>query len=348
MTADPSRRLEEFRAFEAPASVRDRYLSNLAAEIFDSEEGRQLSVATRDSAFEELSPHYVRASLLAKKNQRLYRWAGQAVWCLFPLAVAAVAIGTLIPHLSVAAFSVELILLLVIASVVILADRSRSHEKWLECRVLTEGLRSAIYLRACGLQPIYCDARLESDSSRGRNDWVRIALHEIVCGLAPLAEATERSFETIAPFARRRWVGEQIQFHRQKAKSSRRLSRLLERAGWVAFALAILAAAAHVALSMLAQHEGGSPVEAILTFAAIVLPAVGAALGGFRAHRELSRLAKRSGDMERELTRLDADLAKARNLGDLDRALRETERLMSAEVEDWRFLMRFVPVEPPG
>jgi hypothetical protein len=79
-----------------------------------------------------------------------------------------------------------------------------------------------------------------------------------------------------------------------------------------------------------------------------VLPGAGAALDGYRAHREYSRLAKRSAGMALELRELAARLDEVRDPEALGNVLREVEQLMLAEVQDWLMLMRFVPVEPPG
>jgi hypothetical protein len=96
-----------------------------------------------------------------------------------------------------------------------------------------------------------------------------------------------------------------------------------------------------------APGEGASG-EDLLVFLAIVLPGAGAALGGYRAHREYSRLAKRSAGMALELRELAARLDEVRDPEALGNVLREVEQLMLAEVQDWLMLMRFVPVEPPG
>lgn len=82
-------------------------------------------------------------------------------------------------------------------------------------------------------------------------------------------------------FARTRWIQDQIRFHEKKAESSGRISRRLEQSAILIFGLAVVAAALH--LILLALHVEW--LERTLTFAAISLPAVGAAIGGIRTHR---------------------------------------------------------------
>ena len=85
-----------------------------------------------------------------------------------------------------------------------------------------------------------------------------------------------------------------------------------------------------------------------LLFLGLVLPGAGAALGGFRAHREYSRIAKRSAAMAATLTsmeqRLEAPDADLR----LEEHLRQMEQVMIGEVQDWVVLMRVATVQPVG
>ncbi|HEX9700907.1 MAG TPA: hypothetical protein VGD06_15735, partial [Acidobacteriota bacterium] len=186
-------------------------------------------------------------------------------------------------------------------------------------------------------------------------------------------------------FVRKRWLEDQIGFHERKAATAHRRSRRLENGGRALFVLAVLVAIAHLVIPLLHHAESGAPGEegavsigdvfgesvpggdapgesvpggdvsgegapgeGLLVFLAIVLPGAGAALGGYRAHREYSRLAKRSAGMALELRELAARLDEVRDPESLGNVLREAEQLMLIEVQDWLMLMRFVPVEPPG
>jgi hypothetical protein len=82
-----------------------------------------------------------------------------------------------------------------------------------------------------------------------------------------------------------------------------------------------------------------------LTFFALVLPAVGAALGGVRAHREYSRLATRSEDMVASLESLSMSFERVRTRGQLEAVVRETEALMLLEVQDWLSLTSLSALE---
>ena len=221
-------RLEALNRPPASPAALARYAENVARDLFDTEEGRALSAEAIQPIRECLIPWYVRASLHAKRHHRLYRWAGQAIWLLFPLAIGAVALAVLIPAWSVPAFALELVLLLTMFSIVVIADRVRSHEKWTEYRYLTERLRAGICLATCGVDPGTSDATPGRSAECG---WATTAFEEIWSRVSPLRPPTVTDLPAVLAFARRRWLGPQIEYHERKASVSRRWSRRLESGG---------------------------------------------------------------------------------------------------------------------
>ena len=353
-------RLEAYNGFELSEAALAAYVGNIERDVFDNRDGRSLPPSSSAVVRNELAPFYARASMLAKRNQALYQRAGLAVWTLFPLATAAVAAGVLVPRFATAAFAVHLVALLLMATVVFLADRARSHEKWLECRFLAERLRSGIFLAACGFDAAPLRVPPFVGKEGWRSEWAVRAFEEIWRRLPRLEGCDGGSCMPMISFVRRRWLEDQIAFHDKKAATAHRRSRRLENGGRALFVLAVLVAIAHLVIPLLHHAESGAPGdqdaarlegvsgEDLLLFLAIVLPGAGAALGGYRAHREYSRLAKRSAGMALELRDLAARLDEVHDPESLGNVLRETEHLMLVEVQDWLTLMRFVPVEPPG
>jgi hypothetical protein len=348
LNAAPVVRLDAFNAFGVPDKDGRRYVVNLDRRLFGSRVGARLGPAARRLVGERLLPHYVRSSLLAKTSQRAYRRAGLAVWSFFPLAVAAVAIGALSSGLlSAAAFATELALLLAIVWVVVAAHRSRSHEKWIECRFLTERIRSVALLAACGIEASAIEPPPYAGTAQSRSDWALMAFNEIWNRLPPLPRLTDERCDVTRRYIRWHGIRDQIRYHERAATRAGRISRALERGGAAAFSLAILGAVIHLSLTSVG-HGDGTVAEAVLIFGAVVLPAVGAALGGFRAHREYSRLSKRSRSMAHGLRRLKRRFVGVSDPDQLAALLRETERVILSETQDWLALMEFVPVEPPG
>ena len=115
------------------------------------------------------------------------------------------------------------------------------------------------------------------------------------------------------------------------------------------FGLALVAGIAHFVVHSAPGAEiWKSIVNGTFGFLAIVLTGLGAPMGGFRAHREYSRLAKRSRSMASALRHLDADLADVETPEALIAALRTTEEFMVQETQDWLMLMRAAPLKQAG
>ncbi len=339
-------RLDTFNGYSPGRKQVESYVENVRKDIFSSAEGNTLPEENRELVRKDLLPYYAKASYLAKKSQRLYRRAGSLVWLLFPLAIAAVAVGIHMPSLSMAAFGIEFLLLTIIAGVVIHADRRRSLRSWIETRFLTERIRCAAFLAACGCEVSTLRVPPYMGDVEQRDQWMVLAFNEIWTRLSRRQTHIGGSCETIRDFAGKAWVGDQIKYHEGKARDCERMGMRLERWGTAVFLLAMVAAAAHVAVSRQGHHE--TLLSSALTLAAIILPAVGAALGGFRSHREYSRLGKRSRNMAIELRKLQERLGDAESIAEIRRILTEAEEMMLGETQDWLMLMKFVPVQYPG
>ena len=287
--------------------------------------GNRLAEETKAFVRREILPTYVRASLKAKRNESLYRRAGTLVYCLVPMAVAAVAVAVLFPAVAAAAYFVEFLILATILLVVLWADRRRSHHNWLEARFQVERLRTAVFFAACGVKnkagPI---AGLEKI-------WAHTHARE------PFARAGRKDLKS---FVVTSWIEELMRYHSSRAERCARLSRRLERVGMVVFLVAMVAAAIHSAPLFTGSPAHGTWTDIGLTMAAIVLPAVGAAMGGLRSHREYSRHARTSRGMFAALTGLAERFAAAESSGELTALLHEADNLMMSENQGWHELMR--------
>ena len=331
--------LDVFNIFAVTQKEQEKYVASIEKDLFvhvpDVDE------VTIQNVHNYLLPYYVRASRLAKANQKQYQRAGLLVYSFSATAVAAVALGTLVHKLTPWAFGFELLLLLAILITVFWADRKRTHNKWIECRFLAERLRAAEFLALCGVEVTPIQAPSHLGALGQADDWTLMAFNEIWQRLPVMKGCDSKLFPQLKEFIRQRWIEKQIEYHNIKSGKSRNKSRRLERGGLVIFSLALLAAALHLAFYFL----GNEWLEAPITFAAIVLPAVGAAIGGIRTHREYSRLAKRSENMVQSLTELKDNLDRATSTGEFEALLREIEQLMLIETQDWLMLMRFAKLE---
>lgn len=344
--------LEAFNSFPFPAEARATYVENVYNDLFDNNEGRALPEAQKTVVRRQLLPFYARASLIAKNNQRSYQRAGLIAYSFAALAVTTVAFGTLFYKDQPIIFLIELLVLAASFLTVLAANRKQAHRRWIENRWLAERLRAAIFLAACGLEAATNDIQPTERRKRRRGGWMEAAFNEIWDRLPPMTGCADASCAPAAGFIREVWIKAQMDFHELKAEKSERLSRRLETAGFMIFGIALAAPALHLLLFKPVEllhgvigEETKHALEDALVFSALALPAIGAAIGGIRMHREYSRLAKRSEDMLSALTNLYDTYDRARTPETLEAIVRQTELLMLSEVEDWLTLTKFSVLE---
>jgi hypothetical protein len=289
-------------------------------------------------------PWYARASMIAKQNQTMSYRAGLAVYALTPLAVAAVAIGILVHGWSFVAFFAELVLLMAVYSIIRIAGRRKVHDRWIETRFLTENLRAAVFLLSCGREPAGFEFPPLARTALRDDEWILRLFDEIMRRAGRPADCPQINVKDHAEFVRSRWIGKQIEFHNTKKLRTGRISRSLEYTGQTVFLAAIVAAVCHIALRLLGYQGLSVWLENPAAFLAVVLPAVGASVGGIRSHREYSRLEKRSRAMEAVLMDLDQRYAAVADADELNALLQETELLMLQETQDWLMLMKSVVI----
>lgn len=340
------RRVKMFNRFRISEKISQTYLNNTYRNVFRNPEGEKIDQSLKNEIREIILPWYVRASLISEKNKKIFLNAGLLVYLLSSLAVAAVAFGILQPDFVLPAFAFEFLILAAIFIILLLADKKQTHKKWIEARFLVERLRSAIFLFTCGTRPSALAVSPVLKQNLGAGEWTIRLFDEIMKQLGEMKPGDERSFSTGIEFVRRHWLQDQINFHVLNAEKSAKISRWLEKSGRIVFFAAIFAAAGHI-LEILMGHQGVLVwLEKPVVYLAIVLPALGAAIGGIRSHREYSRLAIRSQNMQAALHELDDRFAATTDVNKLRVLLHEAEQLLLQENQEWFFLMKFVKVEP--
>lgn len=333
--------IEAFNTFSVSEKERHRYIENVFNDLFKTEEGQRISEESKGIIREKLLPFYVRASQIAKHNQRLYYRAGVSVYLFSAFAVAAVALGVVIHGLSFYAFSIELLLLLTILGMVSFSHKRKAHKNWVECRFLAERIRSAIYFAACGVEVSPIQVPPYMGIAHSPDDWMVRVFHEI-WNRTPRMKGCEGQFcEILINFIRKLWIEDQIKYHEEKSLKSEKINNRLEKGGIIIFGFAVAFASLHiVGYGILTGWAWDASA-----LAAISLPAFGAAIGGIRTHREFSRLAKRSHNMAAVLREMDSRFSGINKPEVLEALLREVEELMLRETQDWLMLMRLAKLE---
>jgi len=288
---------------------------------------------------QHLLPQFVRADLLAQRYQYRYTRAGTSVYALAALAVATVTIQTLffpqffqLLWLEVA--EIALILLLLWANHV-----GDWHRKWIDYRFLAERLRAALLLCVAGIE---CDLPKPPPHlrlSHRPDDWMIRAFAWIWKSRPQAQPSRGIPLESLKDFLLAAWVGDQCSFYVKTGERHGKRHWLLARTGEALFGLTLLAAGVHAAglgdwfLPYPPLHPG------VLPSAAIILPTIGAALGGIRVHREYLRNTERYSHMARHLSTLGEQIKQAVDLQALTNLLEKANEVMLLENQDWRVLI---------
>jgi len=201
----------------APIRHRPEVQRRLGCEVLKGPGADGIGERTRDLIREGLFPYYIRASLMAKRNQRWYYWAGRLGYSLSALAVALVGAAVLFPDQARLAFGLEFLCLAVIIGCVTWTHHRRSHQKWIESRFLAERLRSAFFLAGCGLEASAIETPPYFGPAHRSDDWMVRVFQEIWNRLPPLPPPG-RPCEGCREFVKKRWVEDQAEFHRARPR----------------------------------------------------------------------------------------------------------------------------------
>ena len=345
LRAGALRRMEVFNTFEPPERERRAYEENAYRGMFEASGAEAVAEGAKRAVRERLIPYYVCASLIAKRNKRRHARAGLLAYLLSPAAVAAVAIGALVHSAALVGGAVELALLATILVVLFYADRQKVHKQWIEARFVAERVRSAMFCVACGLAPSRTGVPPWLLHTGGADAWAFRAGDEIARRLGALPPADPAACAALRTFVQRVWLDEQIRFHERRSAELGGVSRWLESAGQWTFVAALGAAALHVGLTALGPGASLRTLERPVVFLALVLPAIGASIGGIRTHREYSRLERRHQAMAGILRHLRERSSAVESLEELNALLREAEGVMLQESGEWLALMRYARIQ---
>jgi hypothetical protein len=345
LSASPVEQIEVFNAFSISDAKLNSHVQERYDKLFGNELGKNIPPAAKETVLNKLLPSYVRASEIAKRNQRVYRRAALFTYLLSVVAVALIAVGILLPRVSHYAFLAEFVVLSTILTLVIRANQMKVHRWWIECRFLAERIRSSIFFAVCGIEASPIDIPPYMRTAHRPDDWMVRTFHEIWNGLPSLTSCQGGSCTPYSEYVEEMWIRKQIKYHRDTSIDNRRLGRRLELGGIAIFSVAMIAAFVHFGAFLPGRVLLSSTWGKAISLAAIVLPAAGAAIGGIRSHREYSRIEKRSSNMVQVLSDLLSAFRKSSNVEDLVTLLRQTEELMLRETQDWLMFMRFTDLK---
>jgi hypothetical protein len=336
--------VDGFNQLNIQPDERARYLAKLDRQYFEGAAAGDVSEETRKTVRRGLFPYYVQASMQAKGNQRKYYRAGRFIYLLSTMAVASVALAILVPGFSLLGFVVEFILLCWIWKVH--HHSSQWHRAWMENRFLAERIRCGVFMAICGVETSPIEVLPFMGPAHRLNDWMVRVFDEVWNVLPRLAGCTDAKCLYLNRYVREAWLQDQIKFHQSKSDREHSASKRLENAGRVVLPATIAAALLHIVFGLLKEHfHAPHWVEGLLTFIAIVFPAVAASLAGLEAQRQHVRLEERSRNMVAHLENLNRLMVSATEPARFEDLLHRVDEVMLRETQDWLMHMRYSSVK---
>ena len=202
-----------------------------------------------------------------------------------------------------------------------------------------------MFCATCGLEPTRTGVPAWLIHTAGADAWAYRAGDEIARRLGAPPETDPGAFTAISKYAQRVWLDEQIDYHQRRGAETSVASRWLESAGKWTFVAALGIAAVHLGLMAPSVGRSLRVLERPVTLLALVLPAIGASIGGIRTHREYSRLERRHQAMAGILRHLKGRFPLVESPEELNALVRETEEMMLQESGEWLALMRYARID---
>ncbi len=342
--------IEHFNSFKVSETEINEYIKNVFNEYFndpDLPESKNFNPAILESLKEKLIPYYTKASLLAKSFKNQYKWAGHLTYLCSVSAVIILLISVVFNIFMNAAFLIEFFLLAFIFIIISIAHKRKVHSGWLEYRFLVERIRAAPYFFLANREVLGVTSHSNSGQTTKRGQWVVMVFSEIWYHLILSHQKKKHEQQSPEPFnkelifyVKKSWIEGQIKFQKKYFKRNHLKNRFLEKGGRIIFATALAAALMHIILSWFPDDsEQSHLIHNLLIIFALSLPTIAAAFEGVRRQSEYSRNKNRSESMIYSLQELNNKYETVVDENEFYKLLRETDKLMLSETQEWIMLM---------
>lgn len=247
-------------------------------------------------------------------------------------------------------FWAELFAIVVILLLVVLNKWRHWHERWIDYRLLAEGLRLMKVLGPLARVTPNFDVPPHLSEHDPRSAWFNWYFRAHVRqALVPAAKVHAEYLESCRQILSQQLDG-QIRYH---GKNEQRLDALRHRLHGLStalFSLTLIACLLHLDLLGKSQELFGFHADWLLALLAIVLPAFGASIQGIVHQGEFGRLARRSRALKNSLVTLQTELSKQTqplSFRRLSEAAEDFSWLQLQEQTDWRSVFVTKVVAPP-
>jgi hypothetical protein len=335
-------KFELFNAHKVDPAELDAEIKKLSGYLFSDEEAKRPPQKNIEFTQKFLMPWFVRADTIALKSQRRYQRVGLLIYILSPVAVALVALGILIHQVSWLFFSLEFIILIFAYVAISLAESSKIHKKWVECRYLAEHLRCSLYFTICGIEPALIKNYEQWHISHHPDNWAAEVFNEIIKNLQDIPVYKQAETKTGVDYIKEYWILDQEKYHIEKIKIVAKKGKQLKIIGEVIFFMALASAFIHILLVLNGFERKALWTTDLLIFIAISFPALTASLSAIRIHREYSRIEQQSIRMVRSLKTLKKECNNIRTMHELSKFMVDVQTRMLRDVENWHHLMDMI------
>jgi hypothetical protein len=284
-TIEPHREIDHFNSQPLSPSAVARKSTQLHDGLLSAGRQSGLDAATLAPYLSWITPHLVRADLLAERYHRWYRHAGSILFAGSFLAVAVAAYQALVRPEWLWLVWVEAFAMASLLLVLYVARRFQLHNRWLGYRCLAEQFRSGFFLALVGIG----QARTESGPVVTQllpKIWVPRLFDELWMARPrdPLPIGLVRQ---VRDFIGTAWLNDQISYNRRARDHNHTVEVVLKAVVAVLFMATLLVSVVHATELREEAHHW-------LELSSILLPAAAAALHGIRSQRDYVRNAERA------------------------------------------------------
>lgn len=288
-----------------------------------------------------VAPFFLRATMLAAKNQTHFVWSARAITLL--AIVAATVLGV---HLGLSSSPVwgwaEVASLVAILVIFYGVRRYEFHDRWITYRFLAEWLRSARFLIPAGVSYGQLKTTVTAHMTQHPSDWIQRAFDGFWEDDRCRGKRNENAPKTDEEAMRRRladeWIGKQITYHQQRSWQHHLWQRILLNTTLILFVGALTCA-------ILDAADVYRNVTGCLS---VVFPAGAASLGALLTIRQHQQLAERSDKMLKDLADARWEIMTLASPGMMISTALQAATIMAVESEGWLDALWFLDVEHPG
>jgi hypothetical protein len=311
----------------------------------------------------KINAHYEYADELANRYSNLYYagfwWnylvSGFAVMSAFLIFVSEIYRPAFVEIFAVA----EFLALASIMLVYFLDKKGRWYDRRIDYRLLAEMIRQTHFLATLGrIPPILAPQAIHTHYGDPSGSWVHWHYLTVVKQIGlPRTKLTSEYLRAVARLIKFE-TNEQAEYHEGKSAENFKINHWLHVSAVSMFFIVALACIFHLFFEkiVLIPHFGHTlhlhenAVKALLSFFAIVSPALGAAFAGIRSQGEYERIARHSAAMADYLREKSEQLNTLEhetnlNSSSLAKVVEDIAEKRIEEVLDWRIVFHKRPIE---